>query len=146
MTLEKRGEHYFSDSQDDIRTEVAQFSILKGYEATQFADALCQCGGKVFRLDTDEDEGAAVRTCIKCSGRHAIADSDEYLADAELQGHCCLCDEDHFEITVGVSLYPASQDVRWLYIGCRCPSCGLTGVYADWKNEYLDYRALLAKV
>ena len=53
---------------------------------------------------------------------------------------------DHFEITVGVSLYHASQDVRWLYVGCRCPSCGVTGVYGDWKNEYLDYRELLAKV
>lgn len=146
MALQKRGGHYFGNSQDDIRTEVVRFSNLNGYEATQFADALCNCGGRLFHLVMDEDEGAAVRTCIKCGGRHAIADSAEYLADAELEDYGCLCGEDHFEITAGISLYPASQDVRWLYIGCRCPSCGLTGVYGDWKNEYLDYRALLAKV
>lgn len=146
MALEKRGEHYFSDRQEDIRTEITSFSIHTGYETTQFADALCSCGGRLFQLAMDENEGAAVRTCIKCGDQHPIADSAEYLADAELQDSCCLCDADQFEITVGVSLYHASQDVRWLYIGCRCPSCGLTGVYGDWKNEYLDYRALLAKV
>lgn len=33
-----------------------------------------------------------------------------------------------------------------LYVGCRCPACGLTGVYGDWKNEHEDHVALLARV
>ena len=42
--------------------------------------------------------------------------------------------------------YDQSEDVRWLYVGCRCPACGLTGCYGDWKNEFIDYRNLLARV
>jgi hypothetical protein len=33
-----------------------------------------------------------------------------------------------------------------LYLGCRCPACGLVAVYGDWKNEFNGYRELLAKV
>jgi hypothetical protein len=51
-----------------------------------------------------------------------------------------------FEITVAVSLYADSEGVRWLYIGCRCPACGITAVYGDWKNEFDGYRELLAMV
>ena len=58
----------------------------------------------------------------------------------------CFCRDNVFEITVGVSLYDDSEDVRWLYVGCRCPKCGLTGVYGDWKNEFNGYRELLARV
>jgi hypothetical protein len=94
----------------------------------------------------DENEGAAVRVCTSCGDEHPIGDSDEYLGEAELQDHCCVCGKDAFEITVGVSLYEGSDDVRWLYIGCRCPACGLTGCYEDWKNEFIDYRKLLARV
>jgi hypothetical protein len=50
------------------------------------------------------------------------------------------------EITVGVSLYANSEDVRWLYLGCRCPQCGLTAVYGDWKCEFVAYDLLLKKV
>jgi hypothetical protein len=67
-----------------------------------------------------------------------------HLAEAELEQHECLCGKNHFEITVGVALYDQSQAVRWLYIGCRCVACGLTGCYADWKNEHENYTQLLS--
>ena len=75
-----------------------------------------------------------------------MGDSNEYLQEAKLQLSSCICEGDFFEITVGVSLYDDSDDVRWLYIGCRCPACGLTGCYGDWKNEFIDYRELLKRV
>jgi hypothetical protein len=62
-------------------------------------------------------------------------------------GECaCPCGQEEFEITVGVSLYEESEDVKWLYLGCRCPACGLVAVYGDWKSEYEGYRGLLARV
>ena len=88
----------------------------------------------------------AVRICAACAHEHPIGDSDEYLDEAELDDCVCVCDGDQFEITVGVALYDDSEDVKWLYIGCRCPTCGLTGVYGDWKNEFNGYRELLARV
>ena len=145
MTLKKRGKYRYGESQADIRTEVARYSKNE-YLASQFADAVCQCGAKTFRLRLDDNEGAAIRSCSSCGGEHPIGDSDEYLHDAELQECECPCGNDVLEITVGVSLYDESEDVRWLYLGCRCPACGLTAVYGDWKNEFEDYRELLKRV
>jgi len=146
MALRKRGKYWYGDSQVDIRGELARFGKANGYVPTEFADARCACGGGTFGLRMDEDEGAAVRVCAACGHEHPIGDSDEYLEDAVLQEHGCVCGRREFEITVGVSLYAGSEDVRWLYVGCRCARCGLTGCYGDWKNEFIDYRKLLAQV
>jgi hypothetical protein len=114
MGLRQRGEYWYGDSQSDIREELARFGTLNGPVPTQFADARCRCGGTTFRLQTDENEGAAVRVCTACASEHPIGDSDEYLEGAELEERVCLCDGDAFEITVGVSLYEETEDVRWL--------------------------------
>jgi hypothetical protein len=146
MALHKKGKWWYADSQADIHVELERFGELNGYIPTQFADAECTCGGRAFRLALDENAGAAVRICSKCTNEHAIGDSDEYLEDADLQASSCDCGESVFEITVGITLYDNSDDVRCLYIGCRCLSCGLTGCYGDWKNEFIDYRELLKRI
>jgi hypothetical protein len=141
-----RGEFRYGDGQTDIREELLRYSKLNAYVAHHFAHAVCKCGGKLFRLSLDDTEGAAVRKCRGCESEHAIGDSDEYLDEAELQECACPCGGEDLEITVGVSLYADSEDVRWLYLGCRCPKCGLTAVYGDWKNEFNGYRELLGRV
>ena len=75
-----------------------------------------------------------------------MCDSGNYLGSANLEPATCVCGADVFEITVGVSLYDESEDVRWLYVGCRCPACGLTGNYGDSTSESTGYRDLLARV
>lgn len=146
MSLKKRGKHQYGDSQEDIRAEILRYSLKNGYVAQHFADAVCKCGGRRFRVLLDDNEGAACRTCESCQLEHPIGDSDEYLEEADL-GECgCPCGNETFEVTVGVSLYDESEDVRWLYLGFRCPTCGLTAVYGDWKNEFNGYRELLARV
>lgn len=146
MALRKRGRWWYGDSQADIRGELTRLGKLNEYVPAQFADARCKCGSGTFRLRIDDEQGAAIRVCAKCGAEHAMGDSDEYLEDAELQEAQCVCGGEVFEITVGVSLYDDSDDVRWLYVGCRCPACGLTGCYGDWKNEFNDYRKLLGRV
>ncbi len=146
MALKKRGKYRYGDSQKDIRAEILRYSKENGYVAQHFADAVCQCGGRLFGVLLDENEGAAARTCIACDHQHPIGDSEEYLDDAELGQCACPCEKVAFEVTVGVSLYDDSEDVRWLYLGFRCPSCGLTAVYGDWKNEFNGYKQLLAQV
>lgn len=146
MALKNRGEHCYGDGQADIREELVRYSKANTYVAHQFADAVCDCGGKTFRLELDDGEGAAVRHCTACASEHPIGDSAEYLQNAELEECACPCEREEFEISVGVSLYAESEDVRWLYLGCRCVSCGLVAVYGDWKNEFTGFRALLARV
>lgn len=144
--LTKRGKYWYGDSRADVHAEIRRFSGLNGFIAEHFADATCSCGNQVFRLLVDEDEGAAVRQCSNCNVEHPIGDSEEYLDDAVFEACSCICGSDDFEISVGVSLYEDSEDVRWLYIGCRCDQCNLTGVYGDWKNEFEGYALLLQKV
>jgi hypothetical protein len=146
MGLKKRGKYRYGDGQADIRAEVLRYSKTNGYLAHHFADAICTCGGQLFRLALDDDEGAAIRICVACKAEHPIGDSEEFLEEAELGECACPCGEEEFQITVGISLYEDSEDVRWLYLGCRCPKCGLTAVYGDWKNEFNGYRDLLARV
>ena len=146
MALTKRGEYRYGESQADIRDELLRYSQVNGYRIHHFADAKCACGGSTFQLKLDDNEGAAVRHCAACSQKHPVGDSADFLDDAELQECACPCGDEELEITVGVSLYADSEDVRWLYLGCRCPSCGLTAVYGDWKNEFSGYRDLLDRV
>ena len=130
----------------DIRAEIARYSKSNAYVAHHYAEAVCVCGGRSFALQVDDDEGAAVRACAGCKAEHPIGDSDEYLDGAELEECECPCGNGTFAITVAVSLYEGSEDVRWLYLGCQCTACELAAVYADWKNEFNGYRELLAKV
>ena len=58
----------------------------------------------------------------------------------ELEGGQCVCGKSHFENSVGVSVYKGTEDVRWLYVGCRCVACGLMGCYGEWKNESVANR------
>jgi len=144
--LKKRNDYWYGDNYTDIHEELARYSESNGYVIHHFADVGCACGGKVFRLAMDDSAGAAVRFCVSCQHEHRIGDSEEYLADASLEECTCPCGSEQFEVSAGVSLYEASEDVRWLYLGCRCRKCGLTACYGDWKNEFNGYRELLACV
>lgn len=146
MALQKKGKYLYGDSQLDIQGELLRYSRANGYPAVHYADAVCVCGGKVFKLLLDDNEGAGVRACAGCGAEHPIGDSEEYLEDAELEECECPCGSGEFEITAGVALYAESEDVKWLYIGCRCVKCGLTACYGDWKNEYSGFREFLIRV
>ncbi len=147
MALRKRGKWRYGDNQADIRAEIVRYSKENGYLADHFADAVCLCGGRVFGLYLDDTAGVASRVCVACVPEaHPIGDSAEFMDEAEEEEAACPCGQGAFEITVGVSLYADSEDVRWLYLGCRCPACGLTAVYGDWKNEFNGYQQLLARV
>ena len=145
MVLKKRGEYWFGDDHQDIRESIRLHS-RSSYLASRFSDATCPCGGNVFSVYFDECQGCAVRVCRNCDGDHFIGDSGDYLDDAELGEATCVCGGCSFQVSVGVSLYEGTSDVRWLFLGFRCVDCGITGVYADWKNEYPGFEKLLSRV
>ena len=146
MALKKRGKYWYGDSQADIRSELVRYGKADDEAPTQFKDVRCKCGSTTFRLQMDEEQGAAVRTCTECGTSQAIGDSNEYLKGANLEPRGCVCGGDVLEITIGVSLYEGSNDARWLYVGCRCPVCGVLGNYGDWTSEFPDYTRLLERV
>jgi hypothetical protein len=136
-----------STAMRSIQDELLRYSAANGYRADYFADAVCcECEGKTFLLLIDDAVGAAVRRCVSCNEDHPICDSEAVVASAELEECSCPCENETFEIVVGVSLYRESEDVRWLYLGCRCISCGLIATYGDWKNEFIGFQKLLMLV
>jgi hypothetical protein len=145
MGVKRRGQSWYADTQADLRTVLADYSSHE-YPIDHFTDAVCKCGHRLFTLRVDDTAGAAVRVCTACKKEHAIGDSREYLDEAELEDCFCRCGKNAFEITAGVALYENSADVRWFYVGCRCPACGLAGCYGDWKNEYSGYQKLMRRV
>ncbi|WP_432725972.1 hypothetical protein [Variovorax sp. W6] len=146
MALKKKGRYWYGDGLEDTQVEVQRYSKSNAYVATRFAASACACGHRAFRLESDEEAGAARRTCTACGSVHLMGDSAEYADEAELGGHECVCGEESFELLSGVSLYAESNDVRWYYLGCRCTSCSLVGVFADWKCEGGDADGFLAAV
>lgn len=145
MTASKKDGYWYGTENSDIRAEIARYSRLNQYEAVKFCPAICACGGDTFKLETDEEAGAAKRVCAECAAAKLMGDSADYASDATFENHICVCDNEHFAIISGVALYAESNDVRWYYIGCRCRSCNLIGVFADWKCEGGDADAFLAE-
>jgi hypothetical protein len=146
MALTQKGKFYYGDTRADIREELTRYSSLNGYPTAHFADAVCQCGSNGLRLLLDDTEGVAVRQCTQCRTEHPIGDAAEYLEEATLEECECPCGSAVFEITIGVALYPNSEDVRWTYVGCRCPRCNLTACYGDWKSDSGSHVKLLENV
>jgi hypothetical protein len=147
MASLRRCKHWYDDAEADSRVELLLYSQLNGHAAQHFADLACTCGKRAFHLYLDDTVRAAVRVCTSCGSEHPIGDSSEYLADAELLECMCPCGGDAFEITAGVSFYREDKlNVVWLYLGCRCPDCGLTACCGDWVTEFETYQELLARV
>jgi hypothetical protein len=145
VTLHVRGRYTYGDAQEDIRAYLASHS-RRNYPTAHYADATCFCGSNLFQLYVDDKAGAAVRVCEPHQHEHPIGDSAGYLNEAQLEACVCPCGADVFEITAGVALYKESEDVRWLYLGCRCTASGLVGCFADWKNEYTDFNVFLDRI
>jgi hypothetical protein len=106
----------------------------KGIDA--FRLSRCLCGGTTFLLRADRNEGAAERTCPACKNSHLIADSAESWGDARPRRWRCACKSDKCNVGVGFSLREGGGDVRWIYVGVRCSSCGVLGCFVDWKINY----------
>ncbi len=109
------------------------------------AESVCAtCDGRVFEIALDEDRQAVERTCVSCRGAAFIADSADYWVEAEIGDAACPCGNETFETAVGFTMGP-DDEVRWVTVALRCAKDGFTGVYADWKIDYLPTAHLLSK-
>jgi hypothetical protein len=128
-----------TESAAAIREFLAGQAMDTGY-ATQFADAICQCGCRVFSLEVDEEVGEAW-FCQACNAYllHDADGPDEGSTDYEAVDCVCTCDQDKLEITVGVTLYGQSETARTAYVGCKCVACGRIECYASWPQVDAPY-------
>lgn len=109
---------------------------------TIVASVCAECTGREFEVAINEDADAAERTCVTCGDSAFVADSEEHWAESETGDAACPCGNETFEVAVGYTL-AADGEIRWTTVGLRCTKDGFTGVYADWKIDYLPTAHLL---
>ncbi|MET9628800.1 hypothetical protein ABZX92_15180 [Lentzea sp. NPDC006480] len=115
-----------------------------GYEVTHVVESVCGgCGGRTFQVQVTEEQ-AMCRTCLACGLAEFIADSDEHWDDDDAQECACTCGGEEFTAALGLSC-GSDGEVRWVTVGLRCLACGLSGVYEDWKIDYLPSGHLLTR-
>jgi hypothetical protein len=132
--IDKSGEWWTGSAFDDLVTYLREVTA-DSHPAGPVVQSTCECGGRLFTLEADADEGCARRTCTSCGRVAPIADSAEYWDDAEPEAVQCPCGEDAFETGVAIALRE-DGDVRWITVGVRCVACGVLGAPVDWKIDY----------
>jgi hypothetical protein len=145
MSIDKSGKWWVGTSPHDIKEFLEAYSA-EGYGTSEFRQAKCDCGGDVFELMADDDEGCAKRICTSCGHARFICDSEEYWPDASPEHWKCVeCSSTSANVGVGFSIYDDGE-VRRLYVGERCSVCGVLGCFAGWKVGYSPSKQLLEKV
>ena len=127
----------------DALVEYLRLYTQDGNPVGRVEQSNCTCGGDVFRLHADPDEGAARRTCAMCKAKAFIADSEEFWEEASPKLVKCPCGKSEYEVGVGFSLR-SDGEVRWITVGNRCVSCGILAACADWKVDYAPTHHLFA--
>jgi hypothetical protein len=146
MSIDKSGKWWVGNDPQDIGEFLAAYSA-DAYPTHEFRISKCTCGSIRFKLEADDNEGTARRTCAACGREHFICDSEEYWEDSEPEAlNCIECNSQQANIGVGFSLYPDDAEVKWLYVGYRCADCGVLGCFAGWKVAYAPSRHLFDKV
>jgi hypothetical protein len=116
----------------------------EGYPARIVLQSSCGCRSTTFRLEADDTEGCARRTCSACGVQAFLGDSEELWDEAEPAAVACLCGADVLELGIGFS-FSDDEEIRWITIGSRCVKCGLMDSPADWKIDYAPTEHLFEK-
>ncbi len=146
MAIDTSGDWWVGSDAEDIAGFLENYSA-DTYKIDEFRLARCRCCSVNFRLEADDNEGVARRTCLQCGRQNFICDSGEYWEDAEPEVcRCVKCDSDRFNIGIGFSLYENKQAIKWLYVGVRCAMCGVLGCFAGWKIGYEPSLQLMDQV
>ncbi len=143
MAIDRTGKLWRGEDFDDLAACVRTHEA-GGYPVAHVIELVCrQCAGTIFRVLVDDEEGCAATICQRCQAESAIADSAEYLEDADLGECACPCGGEEFAVAVGFAMH-ADNEVRWISVGLRCLTDGTLGVYTDWKIDYAPTAHLLS--
>ena len=147
MAIDTGGTWWVGDSPSDI-DEYLRAYLEGSVPVHKFRQSRCGCTSVRFRLEADDLEGTAKRSCIDCGADHFICDSEEYWDEANPKRWICVCGSDTANLGVAYSIYDEPDAdrrpvIRWLSIGTRCHVCGILGCFAGWKVAYEPSHHLL---
>lgn len=134
MTIDTTGRWWTGTEFRDVEAYLRALTA-SGHPVSEVVQSKCSCGGTVFSLLHDDEEGCAQRLCRACDERAFIADSAEIWTEATPTWVVCPCGSRDAEIGVGFSTRPDGE-IQWVTIGHRCTQCGVLGSSVDWKIDY----------
>ena len=144
MTIETSGKWWVGSEPSDIGEYLTAYGADNA-PVSAFRLSRCVCSSFTFRLDADDNQGCAKRTCTDCSREHLICDSAEYWDESSPEHWRCIeCGSEQANVGVAFSLYEDGE-VRWLYVGERCANCGVLSCFAGWKVAYSPSAQLLSQ-
>lgn len=145
MAIDTSGKWWRGSTAYDIGEYLGAYTG-EGYPATQLVLARCSgCGGDVFSLRIDPEEGCAERECVECGDRSLMLDSADSLEDAHMTSLRCRPGHTGFNLGVGFA-YREDGEIRWVYLGTRCVADGILGSPGDWEIDYSPSRHLESAV
>ncbi|RSL16231.1 hypothetical protein EDE15_1742 [Edaphobacter aggregans] len=145
MAIDKSGKWWVGSQPEDLKEYLEAYSS-GGYKTHEFRLAKCKCGRDEFFFFADDDEGCAKRICSFCGEAHFVCDSQEWWTNSNPEEwKCAECGSKSANIGVGFSVYEDGE-IRWLYVGERCASCGILGCFAGWKVAYSPSKQLMDQV
>ena len=134
MAIDTTGRWWKGTDFDDV-VEYIKIITKTGYPAEKVLQSVCLCGNTTFRLEADQIEGCARRTCTKCNRKTFIGDSADYWEEATPEQVASPCGHSVFELGVGFSLRN-NGDIKWITVGQRCIQCGVLVSAVDWEINY----------
>ena len=136
MQRRTRGGWTKGSNDRDLERYLTKYAkVYGGWPIVDVTHAKCrECGGAVFSVILDDDEGCAVRTCTRCATQLAMFDSAMYVAEAEFEDAACPCGNESFFVA-GAMAKGSDGEIRWVFVGLRCAVDNILGSYADWKID-----------
>jgi len=134
MSIDKSKKYWYGDNKQDIIEYLNEYSENK---IDQTAILECKkCGSDSFTFKIDINEGAVETTCTVCNKKHLLLDSEDYWNKCKPEiAKCPECKKYQYNVGIGF-IHRVSGEVKWVFIGNRCASCGLLGSYGDWGINY----------
>lgn len=144
MVLDTSGRWWRGTEFADI-SEYLRALTATGYQVADVRQSVCHCGGTVFCLFGDAEQGCAQRVCSRCGTSAFLGDSAEFWAEAEPELWVCPCGGAEAELGVGFSEREGGE-IRWITVGQRCARCGVLASLVDWKIDYAPTAHLRSQV
>lgn len=132
--IDRTPKYWTGDSPEDIDEWLGEYTEL---DDLQVKTVHCRsCGKDVFKIRVDQNEGAVQVICHSCGMKKILLDGEEIWKECRPRARKCpICKESLYNVRVGFH-YRDNGDVKWVYIGNRCISCGTLGSFADWSIDY----------
>jgi hypothetical protein len=100
MAMDRSGRWWIGEDVAGVEEYLREYTA-DGYPAEEIRQCTCgTCGGRVFGLRGDVDEGSARRTCRNCGAKHFIADSAETWPQSSPRTSTCVCGSNSFNLAV----------------------------------------------